>query len=37
MNIKDIIMYLVAAVVGGGFWYYLIVVWADYVATYPNY
>jgi hypothetical protein len=34
---KDLIIYLLAAVIGGGFWYYLIVVWADYVATYPNY
>jgi hypothetical protein len=36
-KLKDLIIYLLAAVIGGGFWYYLIVVWADYVATYPNY
>lgn len=36
-KLKDLIIYLLVAVVGGGLWYWLIVVWADYVATYPNY
>ena len=34
---KDYINYVLLAIVGGGFWYYLIVVWADYVASYPGY